>query len=123
MTVVEQFGFSKIPMRANRPVRGPSIITRLLNLLHRCICIVVRLAMRMFYGEHGKSMPPIEDRLLLEPATSIAEKIRTKEVNFLNLKKKTKIHTKFHDIGDSDSSDDNVYKSNQADKSAIELCD
>ena len=33
------------------------------------------------YDERGQSMPPIDDRLLLEPATSIAEKIRTKQVS------------------------------------------
>lgn len=34
-----------------------------------------------FYGKHGPSVPPIDDQILLESATSIAEKIRTKEVS------------------------------------------
>lgn len=34
------------------------------------------------YDERGLSMPPVDDRLLLEPATVIAEKIRTGQVSF-----------------------------------------
>lgn len=53
---------------------------RILHLLHRYFCIFVRLVEVAFYGEHGESIPPIDDRLLLESATSIAEKIRMKQV-------------------------------------------
>ena len=52
-----------------------------LILLHRYFCIFVRLLYVKLYDERGQSMLPIDDRLLLEPATSIAEKIRTKQVN------------------------------------------
>lgn len=58
-----------------------SFIWRVLNFLHRYLVIFVRLVMVKLYDEHGQSMTPIDDRLLLEPATSIAEKIRTKQVN------------------------------------------
>lgn len=56
------------------------ILWRSLNFLHRCVCIFFRVINVTFYGKHGQSMPPIDDRLLLESATSIAEKIRIKEV-------------------------------------------
>lgn len=53
---------------------------RTLNALHRTVCHFVRFVMVKLYGKHGQSMPPIDDVLLLEPAISIAEKIRTKQV-------------------------------------------
>lgn len=65
---------------ANDSLEAASIFWRILNLLHRYICIFVRLLMVKLYDERGQSMPPIDDRLLLESATSIAEKIRTKQV-------------------------------------------
>lgn len=33
------------------------------------------------YDEHGQKMPPVDNPLLLDSATSIAEKIRTKQVS------------------------------------------
>lgn len=56
------------------------MVLRIVHLLHRYLCIFVRLVKVAFYGKHGESMPPIEDRLLLESATSIAEKIRLQQV-------------------------------------------
>lgn len=61
-------------------VQKPSIILIVLNLLHRFFCLCVRFILIKIHGEHGPSMPPIDDLLLLESATSIAEKIRTKKV-------------------------------------------
>lgn len=62
-------------------VTKPSIILVGLSLLHRFICLCVRFILIKIHGEHGPSMPPIDDLLLLESATSIAEKIRTKKVS------------------------------------------
>lgn len=58
-----------------------SMVWRITNGLHRYLCAFIRLLIVLFRGERGESMPPIDDQLLLEPATSIAEKIRTKQVN------------------------------------------
>lgn len=60
-----------------------SFVFRVLHLFHRYVCIFVRLVMVAFYGKHGESIPPIDDRLLLESATSIAEKIRKREVRII----------------------------------------
>lgn len=62
-------------------VYDEAFIWRILSLMHRYFCIFVRLVMVKLYDEHGPSMPPIDDGLLLESATSIAEKIRTKQVS------------------------------------------
>lgn len=60
-----------------------SIFWEILNGLHRYLCLFVRFVMVSLYGERGQSMPPVDDHLLLEPATCIAEKIRTKQVSHL----------------------------------------
>lgn len=61
--------------------QSTSFIQRTLNVLHRYMCHIVRFVMVKLYGKHGESVPPIDDKLLLESATSIAEKIRTKQVS------------------------------------------
>lgn len=62
-------------------VQKPSVILVALNLFHRFLSLCVRFVLVKVHGEHGPSMAPIEDLLLLESATSIAEKIRTNKVN------------------------------------------
>lgn len=62
-------------------VQKPSIILVALNLIHRFLSLCVRFVLVKVHGEHGPSMAPIDDLLLLESATSIAEKIRTKKVS------------------------------------------
>lgn len=59
----------------------PSLFVVALHLLHRFFCLCVRFVVVKVHGEHGEPMPPIDDLLLLESATSIAEKIRTKKVS------------------------------------------
>lgn len=46
-----------------------------------------RIVFTLFYGKRGYSMPPITDLLLLESATSLAEKIRTKKVKSVEVLK------------------------------------
>lgn len=60
----------------------PSILWSALNLLHRFFGLCVRFILVKIHGEHGSSVQPIDNLLLLESATSIAEKIRTKKVYF-----------------------------------------
>lgn len=62
-------------------VQKPSVILVALNLFHRFLSLCVRFVLAKVHGEHGPSMAPIDDLLLLESATSIAEKIRTNKVN------------------------------------------
>lgn len=65
-------------------VQKESIIWNIINGLHHYLCLFVRFIMVKLYGKRGQSMPPVNDRLLLESATSIAEKIRTKQVRICN---------------------------------------
>lgn len=62
------------------------------NLLQKFIVLFMRFLFKnVIYNERGQSMPPIKNLLLLEPATVLAMKIRTKKVcyscsSFRNLK-------------------------------------
>lgn len=66
-------------------VQKPSVLMVALNLMHRFLGLCVRFILVKVKGEHGESMPAIDDLLLLESATSIAEKIRTKKVRLNNI--------------------------------------
>lgn len=51
------------------------------NLFQRFLVLVVRFFFKnVIYGAKGQSMPPIKNLLLLEPASVLAMKIRTKKV-------------------------------------------
>lgn len=55
------------------------------NILQRFIVVIARFLFKnVFFSEKGQSMPPIKNLLLLEPATVLAMKIRTKKV-FVNV--------------------------------------
>lgn len=81
MATKQQVGLGDSVKDPTNPVEKPSIILIGLNLLHRFFCLCLRFILNKTHGEHGPSMPPIDDLLLLESATSIAEKIRTKKVS------------------------------------------
>lgn len=81
MATKQQIGISSNVKDAS-DVQKPSVILVALNLFHRFLSLCVRFVLVKVHGEHGPSMAPIDDLLLLESATSIAEKIRTNKVNF-----------------------------------------
>lgn len=83
MATKQQVGFSSNTRETSTGsnIQKPSIIIVALNLFHRFLCLCVRFVLIKVHGENGPSMPPIEDLLLLESASSIAEKIRTKKVS------------------------------------------
>lgn len=55
------------------------------RLLHAVVEVIVRCFFRLLYGRTGQKMPPIRDLLLLESASSIAYKIRTKKVSSMQV--------------------------------------
>jgi hypothetical protein len=65
----------------NRSVKQRSFGKVVANLLQRFINVFARFIFKhVIYGEKGQSMPPIKNLLLLEPASVLAMKIRTKKV-------------------------------------------
>lgn len=65
---------------------GPSFPRRVETFLHSLVCFVFRVIVTWIYGEKGQSMPAINDLILLESASSLAHKIRSKKVKILHLK-------------------------------------
>lgn len=57
-----------------------NLARRVETFLHSLVCFVFRVIVTWIYGEKGQSMPPISDVTLLESATSLALKIRSKKV-------------------------------------------
>lgn len=53
------------------------------NLFFRVVSIFLRFIFSLVYSQPGKKMPPIKNPILLESATSLAHKIRRKEVNII----------------------------------------
>lgn len=82
MATKQQFGLNDGIKNSTNHVEKPSIILIAFNFLHRFLCLCIRFILIKRHGKHGSKMPPINDLLLLDSATSIAEKIRTKKVNF-----------------------------------------
>lgn len=50
------------------------------NVGHKFLVLLVRWFLRTVYGEHGQKVPPIRNLILMESATSLALKIRTKKL-------------------------------------------
>lgn len=58
----------------------PSFAKGVESFFHRVLCLVFRVMVTWIYGAKGKSMPPINDLVLLESASSLAHKIRCKKI-------------------------------------------
>lgn len=64
------------------------VILTILNAIHRLILLVGRFIFKNWvYGEKGQKIPSITNPLLLEPATVLAKKIRTREISSVELMK------------------------------------
>uniref|UniRef100_A0A8D8KXI4 Fatty-acid amide hydrolase 2 n=1 Tax=Culex pipiens TaxID=7175 RepID=A0A8D8KXI4_CULPI len=57
----------------------PLLVTAL-NVAHKFLVLITRWFLRTIYGEHGQKVPPIRNLILMESATSLATKIRTKKL-------------------------------------------
>lgn len=55
----------------------------IINVYYAIVAILARLVFQCWYGRKGKTMSPIKDPILLDSATTIARKIRTKQVSML----------------------------------------
>uniref|UniRef100_A0A1B0CV01 Amidase domain-containing protein n=1 Tax=Lutzomyia longipalpis TaxID=7200 RepID=A0A1B0CV01_LUTLO len=78
--------FTKMTPIGDEPThKATSILKVTGNLIHRFIVILVRGIMRFLFGAKGQSMPPIKDLTLLESATSLARKIRTRKIKSIDV--------------------------------------
>lgn len=67
------------------PATKPPIYLVALNFLHRFLMLCIRFLLAKYHGEHGRVMPPINDLILLESATALAEKIRMRKVSCVDV--------------------------------------
>lgn len=75
-----QIKYKKLDMDVPGPKKR-SFAKTVANLFQRCLEVFIRFLFKnVFYSDKGKSMPSIQNLLLLEPATVLAMKIRTKKV-------------------------------------------
>src|SRR5690349_23761482 len=85
----DQFRYKKLAMDTDGAPKKRSLAKVFANILQRFIVLIARFLFKnVFYSEKGQSMPSIKNLLLLEPATVLAMKIRTKKVftdNFIKL--------------------------------------
>ncbi|XP_055921354.1 fatty-acid amide hydrolase 2 [Eupeodes corollae] len=65
---------------SNRHKKRSSFVLYLEHFFFTLITKIARLIFTVIYGKKGKVMPAITDPLLLESATSLASKIRTKQI-------------------------------------------
>lgn len=76
-----QIKYKKLDMDVQGPKKR-SFAKTVANLFQRCLEVFIRFLFRnVFYSDKGKTMPSIKNLLLLEPATVLAMKIRTKKVS------------------------------------------
>lgn len=54
-----------------------------LRILYRLYDFLVKMLFTFIYGKTGRKMPPIRNLLLLDSASTLAYKIRTKKVSAL----------------------------------------
>lgn len=74
------FNYRRFDMDSGAP-KGRNLGKVIANLLQRFLSVFLRFLFKnVIYSEKGQSMPPIKNLLLLEPATVLAMKIRTKKV-------------------------------------------
>lgn len=57
-----------------------SLVKTVLNVSHKFLVLLVRWFLKTIYGEHGQKMPPIRNLILMESASSLALKIRTRKL-------------------------------------------
>lgn len=126
MATKQQVGLNDNGKASTDQAAKPSIVLVGLSLLHRFICLCVRFILIKVHGEHGPSMPPIDDLLLLESASSIAEKIRTKKVSSQRywFNQSHIIHFLYNEcISDHlHTSYESFHSANQAGQLFVELC-
>lgn len=66
--------------RGNGSGQNQSIWLAVVNVLHRLLVLCVRFIVVKVHGERGPSVQPITNLIQLESATSLAQKIRSKNV-------------------------------------------
>lgn len=77
------------PTKRMKMERSPAAVTfqvilkKIIHFLWLGLSLIIRKICVWSYGDKGESMPPINDLILLDSATSLATKIRTRKVSII----------------------------------------
>lgn len=77
----------KRKMGEKQPNQTRQFFKAIANIIHRFICLIGRFIFKKVYGEKGDKVPPVKNLLLLDPATVLAMKIRTRKVTSVEVVK------------------------------------
>lgn len=77
----------KIKMDVKQPNKLRQFLKAIVNIIHRFVCLIGRFIFKKVYGEKGEKVPPVKNLLLLDPASVLALKIRTKKVTSVEVVK------------------------------------
>lgn len=67
-------------MNNSKPKKKMGFVKTVINIWHRFMVLMFRMLVQFLYGEKGEAMPPIKNLILLDSATTLAYKIRTRKV-------------------------------------------
>lgn len=79
--------FDNRKMSQEQPNKKRQFFKTIANIIHRFICLIARFIFTKIYGEKGNKVPPVKNLLLLDPATVLAFKIRTRKVTSVEVVK------------------------------------
>ena len=84
---ISKLKYQKLAMETTELKKRP-FMKVVANIFQKFLTFFLRFLFRnVIYGQKGQSMPPIKNLLLLEPATVLAMKIRTKKVTSVEVMK------------------------------------
>lgn len=75
-----RFHWGSTTMNNTKPKKKMGFVKTVINIGHRFLVLMFRMLIQFLYGEKGESMPPIKNLILLDSATTLAYKIRTRKV-------------------------------------------
>lgn len=76
-----QLQYKRFDNKSKKMQDNKSIWTTIVSLIHRFICLVARFIFQnIIYREPGQKVPPVKNLLLLDTASTLALKIRTRKV-------------------------------------------
>uniref|UniRef100_A0A336K9U2 CSON004845 protein n=1 Tax=Culicoides sonorensis TaxID=179676 RepID=A0A336K9U2_CULSO len=77
----------KTTMNNTKNKKSMGFVKGVINIVHRFLVLMFRMLIQFLYGEKGESMPPIKNLILLDSATTLAYKIRTRKLTSVEVVK------------------------------------
>lgn len=100
----QQFHYKRFDKKSKKKMsdnKQKTVLLTIVHLIHRFLCIVARfIYQNIIYREPGNRVPPVKNLLLLDSATTLALKIRTRKVTSVEVVEAfiERIKVSFYDI-------------------------